>query len=143
LESWRIGLERREVRRVGFALAAHVEAPSASLSVSTPTGCVKLEGIAVQSIWIEQPAAGRKRLELTTAFARRKEPCRQALSRLMLLDARSQSSTARVEGQTATFTLALPDRGDRLRVALGSRTILRLDLQGATAEREALATVSP
>ena len=46
-----------------------------------------------------------------------------------------------------TFTLPLPEGRDRLRVALGGSSrpaaILRIDLQGATAEREALAAVTP
>ena len=150
LESWRIGLEHREVRRVGYALAAHVESRPASLRLPAPTGCARLDGGALQTIWIEHPAAGRKVLEISTIFARRKdtdEPCREGSAHLVVLGLRAPgASTARLDGRTATFTLPLPDGRDRLRVALGkppSRTILRLDLQSATAEHEALATVTP
>jgi class 3 adenylate cyclase len=84
------------------------------------------------------------------AFARRKdtkERCRQE-SRLALLDSRPKlDSTARLDSdRTVTFTLPLPDERDRLRVALGEprvAAILRVDLQGATAEQEALAIARP
>jgi serine/threonine protein kinase len=142
LESWRIEFEPRKVRRVGYAVTAS-ELPAA-LSVSTPTGCVRLEGVQLPSIWIEHPAAGEKRLQLTAAFRRRDRSCPGGEgSRLVLLDSRSDASTTRLDDGKVTFTLALPEGRDRLRIALGSRAILRLDLQNATAEREALATVTP
>jgi len=150
LESWRIDLERRQVRRVGYALAAHVEAPPASFRLTTPAGCARLDGGALQTVWIEHPIMGPKVLQITTAFAKRtdsSESCRQSASQLVLLDSRPiRTSTARLDGRSVTFTLPLPDGRDRLRVALGeprTRTTLRLNLQAATAEHEAVATVSP
>src|SRR2546426_1165815 len=145
LESWRIDLERREVHRVGYAIAGRVDAPFAR--VPTPTGCARLERGAFEKLWIEQ--APRKQLLAQAAFATRKdtkEPCPQE-SRLLLLNSRSSGSTARLDDRTVTFTLPLPEGRDRLRVALGGSSrpaaILRIDLQGATAEREALAAVTP
>src|SRR5438105_1131353 len=146
LESWRIDLERREVHRAGYAIAGRVDAPFAR--VPTPTGCARLERGAFEKLWIEQ--APRKQLLAQAAFATRKdtkEPCPQE-SRLLLLNSRPSGSTARLDGRTVTFTLPLPEGRDRLRVALGGSSsrpaaILRIDLQGATAEREALAAVTP
>src|SRR2546428_5159815 len=143
LESWRIDLERREVHRVGYAIAGRVDAPFAR--VPTPTGCATLERGAFEKLWIEQ--APRRQLVAQAAFAARKdtkESCPQE-SRLVLLNLRPASgSTASLDDRTVTFTLPLPDGRDRLRVALGGSSsrptaILRIDLQGATAEREALA----
>ena len=76
-----------------------------------------------------------------------KEPCAHE-SHFALLDSRdTSSSTARLDAdRTVTFTLPLPDGRDRLRVGLGearATAILRVDLQAATAEREALAAVTP
>ena len=146
LESWRIDLERREVRRVGYALAGRVEVASAR--ISTASGCARLERGAVERLWIEQEP--RKRLHARAAFATRKdtkEPCAHQ-SHFALLDSRdTSSSTARLDSdRTVTFTLPLPDGRNRLRVGLGetrATAILRVDLQAATAEREALAAVTP
>src|SRR5438132_140124 len=146
LESWRIDLERREVHRVGYAIAGRVDAPFAR--VPTSTGCARLERGAFEKLWIEQ--APRKQLLAPAAFATlkdTKEPCPQE-SRLLLLNSRSSGTTARLDDRTVTFTLPLPEGRDRLRVALGGSSsrpaaILRIDLQGATAEHEALAVVTP
>jgi hypothetical protein len=146
LESWRIDLDHREVRRVGYALAGRVEVPSAR--IATSTGCARLERGAIETLWIEQE--GRKQLHARAAFATRKdgkEPCGHQ-SQLLLLNSRATSgSTARLDSdRTVTFTLPLPDARDRLRIALGEPraiAILRVDLQAATAEREALAAVAP
>src|SRR5216683_2713784 len=139
LEAWRIDLERPEVRRVGYALAARMEAPLARVQLPTPTGCARLERGTFERLWIEQDPAGRRRLEMRAAFSTRKdmkEPCRQA-SRLVLLDSRPRfASTARLDSErTVTFTLPLPEGRDRLRVALGESSsraaaILRIDLPG-------------
>jgi len=149
LESWRIDLDRREVRRVGYALAGRIDAPFAR--VPTPAGCARLERGAFETLWIEQ-GLGQRKLQAQAAFATRKdtkEPCRQE-SRLVLVNSRpASSSTARLDSdRTVTFTLPLPEGRERLRVALGGSSsqpaaILRIDLQGATAEREALAVVTP
>ena len=146
LQSWRIDLGRREVRRVGYALAGRVEVASAR--ISTASGCARLERGAVERLWIEQEP--RKRLHARAAFATRKdtkEPCAHQ-SHFALLDSRdTSSSTARLDSdRTVTFTLPLPDGRNRLRVGLGetrATAILRVDLQAATAEREALAVVTP
>src|SRR5438552_447311 len=146
LESWRIELERREVHRVGYAIAGRVDAPFAR--VPTPTGCARLERGAFEQLWIEQ--VPRRELQAKAVFATRKdtkEPCPQE-SRLALLSSRPASgSNAGLEDRTVTFTLPLPDGRDRLRVALGGSprpiAVLRIDLQAATAEREALAAVNP
>ncbi|HYY51551.1 MAG TPA: serine/threonine-protein kinase [Myxococcales bacterium] len=146
LESWRIDLDRREVRRVGYALAGRVEVPSAR--VPTSTGCASLERGAIETLWVEQGSG--KQLQARAGFATRrdtKERCPQE-SRLVLLDSRHTSgSSARLESdRTVTFTLLLPDGRDRLRVAYGApraAAVLRLDLRGATAEREALAVAAP
>ena len=146
LESWRIDLERREVHRVGYAIAGRVDAPFAR--VPTPTGCARLERGAFEQLWIEQ--VPRRELQAKAVFATRKdtkEPCPQE-SRLVLLSSRPASgSTASLDNRTVTFSLPLPEGRDRLRVALGGSSrpvaILRIDLQGATAEREALAAVNP
>ena len=76
-----------------------------------------------------------------------KEPCAHQ-SHFVLLDSRDTSgSTARLDSdRTVTFTLPLPDGRDRLRVGLSetpATAILRVDLQAATVEREALAAVTP
>jgi serine/threonine protein kinase len=143
LESWRIGLDRREVRRVGYALAGGIDVPSASLAI--PTGCARLERGALEKLWIEQRP--RKQLRTEATFAARKdtkEPCRRASHLVLLNSGRADGSTARLDSdRTVTFTLLLPDGHDRLRVALGANSVLRLDLQAATAEREALASVAP
>src|SRR5438067_2456665 len=107
LESWRIELERREVHRVGYAIAGRVDAPFAK--VPTPTGCARLERGAFEQLWIEQ--VPRRELQAKAVFATRKdtkEPCPQE-SRLALLNARPASgSTAGLEDRTVTFTLPLP-----------------------------------
>src|SRR5438132_1289457 len=146
LESWRFDLERREVHRVGYAVAGRVDAPFAR--VPTPTGCARLERGAFEQLWIEQ--VPRRELQAKAVFATRKdtkEPCPQE-SRLVLLSSRPASgSTASLDDRTVTFSLPLPEGRDRLRVALGGSSrpvaILRIDLQAATAEREALAAGNP
>src|SRR5712691_1183596 len=153
LEAWHIDPDRAEARRVGYALAGHIEAPLARVQLPTLTGCARFERGTFERLWIEQDPAGGRRLQVTTAFSMRKDtkgPCRQE-SRLVLLDSRPRvaSTTARLDSdRTLTFTLPLPEGRDRLRVALGEPSsrvaaILRIDLQGATAEPEALAVVTP
>ena len=149
LESWRIDLDRREVHRVGYAIAGRIDAPFAR--IPTATGCATLERGAFEKLWIEQ-GLGQRKLQAQAAFAARrdtKERCPQE-SRLVLLDSRPRlASTVRFDSDRAvTFTLQLPDGRDRLRVSLGepssrAATTLRIDLQGATAEREAVAVVTP
>ena len=149
LESWRIDLDRREVRRVGYALAGRIDAPFAR--VPTPAGCARLERGTFEKLWIEQ-GLGQRKLQAQAAFATRKdtkERCPQE-SRLVLLESRPRlTSTARLDSdRSVTFTLPLPDGRDRLRVSMGkpssrAATTLRIDLQGATAEQEALAVVTP
>ena len=146
LESWRIDLDRREARRAGYAIAGSIDVPSAT--IATSTGCARLEHGTIQRLWIEQ--AARKQLHAQAAFATRNDtnrPCSQE-SRLVLLDSRATpAGKARLDSDRAvTFTLPLLDGRDRLRIALGEPravAILRIDLQGATAEREALAVVAP
>jgi Protein kinase domain len=148
LEAWRLDLDQPEVHRVGYALAGRIEAPKARADVPTGTGCARLEHGTLENLWIEQTGVGRKQLELRATFSTRKdttEPCRQA-SRLVLLDSRSEVPSAfQLDSErTVKFTLALPDGRNRIRVALGepSRSaVLRIDLQGATAEQEAFASV--
>ncbi len=149
LEAWRLDLDRPEVRRVGYALAGRVEAPKARVDVPTKTGCARLEHGTLERLWLEQLGVGRRQLELRATFSTRKdttEPCRQA-SRLVLLDSRSEVPSAiQLDSErTVKLTLALPESRDRIRVALGEPSrgaVLRIDLQGATAEQEALAAVA-
>jgi len=149
LESWRIDLDRREVRRVGYALAGRIDAPFAR--VPTPAGCARLERGTFEKLWIEQ-GLGQRKLQAQAAFATRKdtkERCPQE-SRLVLLESRPRlTSTARLDSdRSVTFTLPLPDGRDRLRVSMGgpssrAASTLRIDLRSATAEQEALAVVTP
>src|SRR5438045_1669610 len=115
LESWRIDLDGREVRRVGYAIAGAAEVAFANLS--TPTGCARLLRGRLENLWIEQRP--RKQLQARAIFTARKdteEPC-AAESRLMLLNSRARaSSNARLDSaRSVTFTLTLPDGRDRLR----------------------------
>jgi serine/threonine protein kinase len=145
LESWRINLEPREVRRVGYALSGRVDAPLPALHVSTPDGCARLEGGKVGEAWIELLAAGRRRLEIKAAFSRRKAidgHCPETLRLALLNSGDRLASAVRLEDRTATFTLSLLHGGDRLRVALAG-AIFRIDLQSATIEQEAFAAVTP
>ncbi len=142
LEAWRIDLDRRQGR---------IEAPLPRIEIPTRTGCSSLEGGALERFWVEEDPAGRKRLEIRVSFASRKDAadrCRQE-SQIAVLDARPKLPFAvRLDSdRVATFVLALPEGRDRLRVALGkpsSRAVtLRIDLQVATAEQEAIAALTP
>ena len=152
LEAWRLDLDRREVRRVGYALAGRVETARTKVRVPIPSGCATLERGTFEKLWIEEGAVGRRQLRMRAVFSTRKdttETCRQE-PHLVLLDSRSRSaSTAQLDSERAVkFVLPLPDGRDRIRVAVGepfSRTaaILRIDLHGATAEQEAVAVATP
>jgi hypothetical protein len=153
LEAWRIDLDRPEVRRAGYALAGSIEVPLARVDLPTLTGCARFERGSFETIWIEQDPDGGKRLDARATFSTRKDsrkPCRQK-TRLVLLDSRPRlvSTTPRLDSdRTLTFTLPLPEGRGRLRVALGeplsrAAAILRIDLQDATAEPDAIAAVTP
>src|SRR5262249_31986194 len=151
LEAWRIDLDRREVRRAGYALAEHIEAPLPRLEVPVQTGCSGLEGGALESLWVDEDPTGHRRLEIRVTFSGRKDAgvrCRQE-SQIAVLDARPDLPYAvRLDSdRAATLVLELPEGRRRFRVGLGkpsSRAVtLRIDLHAATAEQEAIAALSP
>src|SRR5262249_6570932 len=91
LEAWRVDLDRREVHRVGHALAGRIDAPGKRVQLPTATGCAHLEGVTLDRLWVEQADGGRRQLQVRAAFATRKDgtaPCRQQ-AQLVLLDSRS------------------------------------------------------
>src|SRR5262249_8953656 len=151
LEAWRVDLDRREVRRVGYALAGRIDAPQARIQVPLPTGCAHLERGALDRLWIEQASVGRKQLVLRGHFSKRKdstERCRSGAELALLEPGSKAGAGARLEADgQVSFTLPLPEGRDRLRVSLraptGTAAVLRLDLLRATAEPEAFAAVVP